>query len=131
MAVLPVLRSPMINSRWPRPMGVIESMALMPVCSGYVDRLPAGHAGGVRLDEPPFGRHHGPAAVERIAQRVEHAAEHRLAHGHGEQAAGAADLVALLDREEIADDDDADGVFLQVKGQAEDVVRETPPFRRT
>ena len=34
MAVLPVLRSPMINSRWPRPMGVIASMALMPVCSG-------------------------------------------------------------------------------------------------
>ena len=32
--VLPVLRSPMMSSRWPRPMGVIESMALMPVCSG-------------------------------------------------------------------------------------------------
>ena len=34
MAVLPVRRSPMINSRWPRPMGVMASMALMPVCSG-------------------------------------------------------------------------------------------------
>jgi hypothetical protein len=33
-AVLPVPRSPMISSRWPRPMGIIESMALMPVCSG-------------------------------------------------------------------------------------------------
>src|SRR3954465_8451076 len=33
-AVLPVLRSPMISSRWPRPIGVIASMALMPVCSG-------------------------------------------------------------------------------------------------
>ena len=32
--VLPVLRSPMISSRWPRPTGVIASMALMPVCSG-------------------------------------------------------------------------------------------------
>ena len=32
MAVLPVLRSPMMSSRWPRPMGVIESMALIPVC---------------------------------------------------------------------------------------------------
>src|SRR5580704_4483285 len=32
--VLPVLRSPMISSRWPRPMGVMASMALMPVCSG-------------------------------------------------------------------------------------------------
>ena len=33
-AVLPVWRSPMMSSRWPRPLGVIESMALMPVCSG-------------------------------------------------------------------------------------------------
>src|SRR5262252_1513758 len=34
MAVLPVCRSPMISSRWPRPIGVIASMALIPVCSG-------------------------------------------------------------------------------------------------
>ena len=34
MVVLPVLRSPMISSRWPRPIGVMASMALMPVCSG-------------------------------------------------------------------------------------------------
>ncbi len=33
-AVLPVWRSPMINSRWPRPIGTIASIALMPVCSG-------------------------------------------------------------------------------------------------
>ena len=33
-AVLPMPRSPMISSRWPRPIGIIESMALMPVCSG-------------------------------------------------------------------------------------------------
>ena len=34
MAVLPVCRSPMISCRCPRPMAVIASMALMPVCSG-------------------------------------------------------------------------------------------------
>ncbi len=34
MAVLPVPRSPMISSRWPRPIGIIESIALIPVCSG-------------------------------------------------------------------------------------------------
>jgi hypothetical protein len=33
-AVLPVPRSPMISSRCPRPIGIIESMALMPVWSG-------------------------------------------------------------------------------------------------
>ena len=34
MAVLPVSRSPMISSRWPRPIGIIPSIALMPVISG-------------------------------------------------------------------------------------------------
>ena len=34
IAVLPVWRSPMISWRCPRPIGVIESMALIPVCSG-------------------------------------------------------------------------------------------------
>ena len=32
--VLPVCRSPMISWRWPRPIAVIASIALMPVCSG-------------------------------------------------------------------------------------------------
>src|SRR3954471_2047165 len=34
IAVLPVWRSPMISSRWPRPIGIIASMAFRPVCSG-------------------------------------------------------------------------------------------------
>ena len=34
IVVLPVLRSPMMSSRWPRPIGVMASMTLMPVCSG-------------------------------------------------------------------------------------------------
>src|SRR3954468_1473779 len=34
IAVLPVWRSPMISSRWPRPIGIIPSIALMPVCIG-------------------------------------------------------------------------------------------------
>ncbi len=33
-AVLPVWRSPMMSSRWPRPMGIIESMAFSPVAMG-------------------------------------------------------------------------------------------------
>ncbi len=34
-AVLPVWRSPMINSRWPRPTGTMASIAFTPVCSGW------------------------------------------------------------------------------------------------
>src|SRR5262245_11614079 len=41
MAVLPVWRSPMISSRWPRPIGVIASIALIPVWSGSCTDLRA------------------------------------------------------------------------------------------
>ena len=34
MVVLPVWRSPIISSRCPRPIGIMESIALMPVCKG-------------------------------------------------------------------------------------------------
>jgi len=36
--VLPVLRSPTINCRWPRPSGIIASITVMPVSSGSVTR---------------------------------------------------------------------------------------------
>ena len=50
MAVLPVPRSPMISSRWPRPIGIIESMALMPVCSGSFTGWRTMMPGASRLD---------------------------------------------------------------------------------
>ena len=34
IAVLPVPRSPMISSRWPRPIGIMASIDLIPVWSG-------------------------------------------------------------------------------------------------
>ena len=42
IAVLPVPRSPIISSRWPRPIGTNESIALIPVCNGsFTDCLAA------------------------------------------------------------------------------------------
>ena len=35
IVVLPVDRSPMISSRWPRPIGIIASIGMMPVCTGW------------------------------------------------------------------------------------------------
>ena len=48
IAVLPVCRSPMISSRCPRPIGIIESMALMPVCSGSSTDLRSMTPGAMR-----------------------------------------------------------------------------------
>ncbi len=39
IVVLPVDRSPMISSRWPRPIGIIASIAMMPVCTGWLTGL--------------------------------------------------------------------------------------------
>ena len=39
IVVLPVDRSPMINSRWPRPIGIIASIAMMPVWTGCLTGL--------------------------------------------------------------------------------------------
>jgi hypothetical protein len=40
IAVFPVWRSPMMSSRWPRPIGIIASIALMPGLERLLDALP-------------------------------------------------------------------------------------------
>ena len=47
-AVLPVCRSPMISSRWPRPIGTIASIALSPVCSGSLTGMRSTTPGAMR-----------------------------------------------------------------------------------
>src|ERR1700722_11989784 len=96
MAVLPVLRSPMISSRWPRPMGVMASMALMPVCIGSRPGWPPGAARRVELDGPALGGNDRALAVERVAQGVDDAANNGVAYRHAQQPAGALDLVPFL-----------------------------------
>ena len=89
MAVLPVLRSPMISSRCPRPMGIMLSIALMPVCSGsftgWRSAMPGATMSILRVSVDGIG---GPA-VQRLAERVDHAADDRVADRHFQQAAGA------------------------------------------
>ena len=86
IAVLPVWRSPMISSRWPRPIGIIESIAFRPVCSGSVT--------GWRWTTPGALNSAGRVsvgldvalAVERVAERVDDAAQQGVADGDLEQA---------------------------------------------
>ena len=64
------------------------------------------------------------AAVDRVAQRVDDAAEVAVADGHREHLAGAADLLALLDAGEVTQDDDADLADVEVQRQAADAALE-------
>ena len=85
-----------------------------------LDRLALGHADRNFFDRPSLGRLDRSAAVQRVSQRVEHAPLYGLAHRHGKKLAGAANLVAFVDREEVAQDDHPHGVLFQVEGQAVD-----------
>src|SRR3954469_14202685 len=97
IAVLPVWRSPMTSSRWPRPIGISESIAFRPVAIGsgpaFRGVIPGALAvtalGVVGLDRA--------LAVDRIAQRIDHAAEQTLADRHVDDCAGALHRLAFLD----------------------------------
>src|SRR5206468_3116581 len=54
-----------------------------------------------------------------VPKRVDHAADHGVAHRHAEQLAGTADFVPFVDRQVIAQDDHADGVLFEVERQAD------------
>ena len=66
--VLPVLRSPMSSSRWPRPIGVMESMALMPGLQRLLDRLAVDHAGRLHFEAPAQVGDDGPLTVDGVTQ---------------------------------------------------------------
>ena len=95
--VLPVCRSPMISWRWPRPIAVIASMALMPVSSGSLDRLALHHDRRLQLQRPAVLGGDVAEAVDRLAERVDHPAEEAVADRHREDLAGAVDRLALVD----------------------------------
>ena len=57
-------------------------------------------------------------AVDRVAERVDHAAQQAAADRHVDDLAQAADFVALADRLVLAEDHDADVVALEVERHA-------------
>ncbi len=67
--------------------------------------------------------------VQRAAERVDDAPEESLADGSLENAAGAADLVSLLHLLGVAEQGDADALFLQVEDEPVHVVPERRDLR--
>src|SRR5690606_38054347 len=76
--------------------------------------LAVGDARGNDVDLAAFGGLDRALAVDRLAEGVDDAAEHPLAHRHAQELAGRADGVALLDLEVVTEDDGADDVLLEV-----------------
>ena len=129
-AVLPVPRSPMISSRWPRPTFVIESIALIPVFSGSFTgwrwitpgalnssgRIPLASIGPWPSSGLPSGSTTRPRSASPTGTEIDRA--------------GAADGLALLHVLPLAEERDADVVLLEVEGDADDAVLELEPLER-
>ena len=89
-----VWRSPI--SRWPRPIGTIESMAINPVCNGWFTGKRSITPGSDALNRAALCRIDGTLAVNRLSQGIHHAPNHRLADRDLHDTSSAPDFIALF-----------------------------------
>ena len=99
-------------------------MALMPVCSGSLTGWRSTTPGALNSTGRNCAGLDGALVVERLAERVDDAADQGLAHRHLQHPAGALDEVALLDERVLAEQHGADVVLFEVEHQAGDAVRQ-------
>ena len=118
-AVLPVLRSPMISSRWPRPTGVMASIDLMPVWSGsftgWRSMTPGAWISRRRVSSvlmAPLPSMGWPRGLTTRPSRPSPTGTERMRPV-------ALDRLAVLDVAHLAQDDGADRLLVEVQGQAE------------
>ena len=88
------------------------------------DLGPVDHRRRAQLQLAQLGALDRAQAVQRLAQRADHAAQEAVAHRHRQHLAGPADLLALLDLAEVAEDHDADLAHVQVQREPAGAVLE-------
>jgi hypothetical protein len=76
-------------------MGIMASMALIPVCRGSVHGLTLGDAGGDLLDWVFCSGYDLALTIDRLTQSVDHAAYDPLADRYRQDLAGSGDLLPL------------------------------------
>ena len=123
-AVLPVCRSPMISSRWPRPIGTIASIAFSPVCSGSLTGCRSTTPGAMRSIGIDCCDTIGPLPSIGWPSAFTTRPTQLVADRHRHDALGALDGVPFLDLGEVAQQHRADALLFEVQRDAEDVVRE-------
>ena len=93
---------------------------------GLVYRLAGNDAGSLELPRAHALGFDGALAVDRNAQRVDHAAQHLASRRDFHDTASRADLVVLLDCRDVTQEHGAHFVFLEVLGQAVDGLAALP-----
>ena len=83
-----------------------------------LDGLAVDDAGGLALDGAELGGLDGACTVDGLAQCVDDTADQCVAYRHGNDLAGALDGAAFLDADVGAQQNDGDGVLLQILGHA-------------
>ncbi len=123
-AVLPVWRSPMISSRWPRPMGIMASMALRPVAmgsrTGWRSMMPGARRSTGSVSVVAMGPLSSMGMPSALTTRPIMASP----TGTRENLAGALDLVAFAELGVVAENDGAHLVLFKGERQAGNAVRE-------
>ena len=95
---------------------------------GLGHRLAADDARSLDLHAAGLGAGDRAFAVDGLAQRVHHAAQEGVADRHRLDPAGRLDGLLLFEAVHLAQDDGADGVLVQVEGQAQCPVLELEQF---
>ena len=85
--------------------------------------LPIHHPGGDALDRAGVRRINRSLPINGLAQRVDHPANHRFTHRHLHDAAGAVDLITLLNFDVLTQQHGANVVFFKIQGHTVDVMR--------
>ena len=89
------------------------------------NRLALRHAGSLKLQRAAALGDNVTHVVDGLAQRVDHATQEVIAHGHRENLTGAVDFLAFFNACEVTQDDDADITGVEVLCQAQRAVFET------
>src|ERR1700691_3597112 len=124
IAVLPVWRSPMISSRWPRPIGISASMAFRPVAIGSCTDLRGMMPGAFTSTRDLWSALIGPLPSIRSPRAAAPPPGRALADRNLDDRARALDGLAFLDLAIGAEDHDADIVGFEIERHAFDAALE-------
>ena len=125
MVVLPVDRSPMISSRWPRPIGIIASIGHDAGLHRLADRAPLDDAGRDLLDRIGDGAlRSGPLPSSGSPSVLTTRPSSPLPTGTCSSLPVARTSAPSCELRVVAEDDDADFGLLEVERQAGDAVAE-------